>query len=56
VLASHFELKSELRTGILEEIMSDLHNTAGMLDDGNIGALEHFQCTILKAIDGLKHS
>ena len=34
--------------------MSDLHDTTSVLNDGNIRTLEHFQGTILKAVDGLR--
>jgi hypothetical protein len=43
-------------TSVLKEIVSNLHDTASVLNDGNIRRLKHLERTILKAVDGLQIS
>jgi hypothetical protein len=41
---------SGLHTCVLKQVVHDLHNATGVLNDRDIGALDHFQGAVLKAI------
>jgi hypothetical protein len=47
---AHLFLRRGLHTCVLKQVVHDLHDATGVLNDRDIGALDHFQGAVLKAI------